>query len=150
MKRIMVYIVVLALSLAVPEYGTDVGKLIPVELVFLYREADQIVIETDVGEWGRGETVDAAVRDMHESASGEVFLDTAEYLLIEEPVLDQMDVISGYLKGCVRVCKAQRGLDLQEAARYLDAHRPEMKLKVAKTAEITEQLKQIGGKLKLS
>lgn len=150
MKRITIYLIVLTLSLLVPEYGTDVGKLIPVEVVHLYMEEDQVILETDAGHWGKGETVDTAIRDLHESAPGEIFLDTAEYLLIEEQAADQIGRIREHLKDEVRVCVAQKGIDLKLAAEYLDVHPPEMVLKVAGMGEITQKLEQNEGKLKIS
>lgn len=150
MKRIIIYVVVLLLSFIIPEYGTDVGKLIPVELVFVYKDAGEIIVETDTGAWGKGSTVNAAIRNLQETATGEVFLDTAEYLLVEGSGEDQIYEIAKYLKGSVRVCKAQKGLDLQKAAQYLNAHEPEMKLKAAKTSVIEQKLEEMEGRIKIS
>ena len=138
-----------ALALSVPVERTDVGKLIPVETVFLYKEGDTFVLELDTGNTGRGRTVEEAVKNLNETAAGIIYLDTSEYLLVEESTEESLSSIGKYLKSSVRVCKAERGLDLAYVSEYLDVQKPERTIKVAKTAGITEKIEQFGGSIKI-
>ena len=146
MKRLILYILILVLSLTVPEYRTDVAKLIPVEVIFLYEE-EGIVIETDTGNVGCGSTLGEAIDHMKETASGEIFLDTAEYLLVTDERL--LNGVGEYLKGTVRVCMAEKGLDLEDAAGYLEVHKPSAKLRKSEMGPIEEILTEIDGQLQI-
>lgn len=129
MKKSIIYILLLGALFLFPLQGEDVGELLPVEVVHLYREGDMIVITTDTEAAGRGETVDAALDNLKATTAGIVFLDTADYLLIDEGVATDVIALKKHLKPSVRVCKAMAEVDLKEAAVYLAVHRPKLKLK---------------------
>lgn len=150
MKRVVIYLLAAITAILVPVERSDVGKLIPVELVFLYREENTFVVETDTGNLGTGQTVRQAVKNLHETAEGEIFLDTADYLLIEETVEDQLEEIGGYLKRSARVCLADKGLDLAQTAMYLQVHTPKQSIKVAEMNGIEEKIEQYDGRIKIS
>ena len=76
MKKIIVYLLLLAAVLLLPVQGTDVGKLLPVEVLQIYKEEDSVVLTTDVGASGVGATVDAAIENLKATAAGIIFLDT--------------------------------------------------------------------------
>ena len=97
MKKILLYILLLGAALIIPVEGTDVGKLLPVELVQLDKMGDTVVISTDAGATGTGETVKAAIRDMEKTAAGIVFLDTADYLLVTESAMEEVESITEHL-----------------------------------------------------
>lgn len=122
MKRVIVYGVALLLLCFVPVKGTDIGKMHPVEVLFVYREAENIVIETDTGDLGEAETVHAALQDLKHTTSGYIYLDTAQYLLITEATKDAVEQLRPMLKKSVRICFADSSIDLKEAARYLPVH----------------------------
>ena len=88
MKRWIWALAALALLWS-PKSGVDVGKLRPVQVVCLAHEGAQVEIRTDVGAWGAGMDISAALEALHEGAEGVVVLDTAEYLLVdrEDPAL---------------------------------------------------------------
>lgn len=129
MKRIVIYILALAAALLVPLRGTDVGKLQPVGLVQLYKEDKTVVIVTDTGDSGRGDTAKAAFENLEATTSGIIFLDTADYLLISKSAIDEIVGLKAYLKPSVRVCLAEADIDPVQAAEYLAVHRPVIKLK---------------------
>lgn len=86
MKRWLVPILLLG-AVAMGEglfRGTDVAKLEPVELVGLRQTASGIEVQTDTGSFGLGVTVTDAVENMKDTASGEIFLDTAEYVVLTD------------------------------------------------------------------
>lgn len=142
MKRILLYIIVMAAALLVPERGTDVGELIPVELVFLYKDEGAIVLETDTGNMGRGETLEAAYADLKDTAPGIIFLDAADYLLVARSVRTLAPQMAEYMKAGSRICQAEKGIDLPLAAQYLNVHPSEVKLKEVEVATELPVLKQ--------
>lgn len=129
MRRILLYIVVMAAAMIIPERGTDVGKLLPVELVFLYKDEGAIVLETETGNMGRGETLEEAFADLENTTPGVIFLDAADYLMVARSVRTLTPQMAEYMKSGTRVCQAEEGTDLVLAAQYLNVHPPEMKLK---------------------
>ena len=147
MKRILIYAVTLAAALAIPREGTDVGKLKPVEAVRLRKENGAIIIETDTGDSGIGRTTAAAFENLEATTSGVVFLDTADYLLIEKLGQAETSELAVYLKPSVRICNSQAGIDLAEAAEYLTAHHPGTKLKDYTGVNELESLQNENGRL---
>ena len=125
MKRGIIYFVLMVAALVVPVRRVDVGKLIPVETLFLYAEGDRIVLETDTGQTGKGSTVQEAAVDLRKKAPGYLYLDTAEYLLMEPGMEGYLAQMNPYLKASTGVCTAAKGTDLSKAAEYLTVHQPE-------------------------
>jgi len=128
MKRLLLYLLVIGASLMIPERGTDAGKLQPVEVVFLYKDEGAIVLETDTGDMGRGESLEAAYIDLEDTTPGTLFLDTAQYLLVARSVRTLAPKMKAYMKDNVLVCQAEKGMDLVLAAQYLTVHSPEKQL----------------------
>ena len=111
-----------------PVQRLDIGKLIPVETVFLYAEEEEIVLETDTGQIGKGGSVQEAAEDLLENAPGYLYLDTADYLLVEPGMEGIVAEMKPYLRASTGVCSADRGTDLSVAAEYLTVRRPESKV----------------------
>ena len=127
MKRIL-YCILIVAAWVVPTRPLELGKLKPVEVIRIEQNGDQIVIETDTGDSGRGMTINQAIWNLRETTAGTVYLDTAEYILIpkDETIAEQ---ISPYLKNTVRLCNWEGEMKLEEVAQYLNAHKPRMVLK---------------------
>ena len=147
MKRIIIYIALLAAALAFPGERTDVGKLKPVGLVQLYKEDDMIVIVTDTGDSGVGKTAQSAFENLEATTSGIIFLDTADYLLLSVSAIDEAEGLEMYLKPSVRVCFAQKDVDPMAAAEYLEVHRPAVQLRDRESLANAETLLQENGRL---
>lgn len=129
MKRIVIYSILLASALLVPVERLDVGKLKPVGLVQIYKDADAIVIVTDSDDSGVGYTLAEAFTNLKETTAGAIFLDTADYLLIDQVFIKEIETLGKYLKPQVLVCIANEYIDSKAAAEYLSAHRPTVRLK---------------------
>ena len=129
MKRILIYIVILTLTVAAPAKPVNIGELIPVRAIGVWMEGKQIRIETDTGNEGMGETAAQALCDLKETASGIIYLDKVEYLILTEQTLDAAEELRGVLNNVVELCVTQYPVDLAEAAKYLEAHGalPELK-----------------------
>ena len=142
MRNILLYIVLTAAALMIPVKRTDVASLIPVESVYLYIEEEMIVVETDTGDRGRGKTVEEAVENIHETSSGIVYLDTAEFLLVGSGAESCLDEMGRYLKPTIRVCKAISVVNIRELTKYLMIHKPEQTLEMAISHGIAKNVEQ--------
>ena len=69
-----------------PHPAKDIAKLKPVRAVYLYMELEKLHIETDTGDSGSGTTLAEAYSDMRSGADGEIFLDTAEFLILDPAI----------------------------------------------------------------
>ena len=67
-----------------PSLGTELSRLLPAAVLALWEDGKQITLETDMGDLGEGETLEDALRDLRDSAPGEVLLDTVENLILTE------------------------------------------------------------------
>ena len=147
MKRIAIYALILASALMVPLEGTDVGRLKPVGLVQIYREGELCFIVTDTGDYGTGKTAAEAFDNLEKTTSGVIFLDTADYLLIDESVESEVAYLRGYLKHSVRICEASPEIEPEMAQEYLQTHRPTIKLKEFAGMKNLEKLRIENGRL---
>ena len=131
MKRWLWYAVALALILAVSAEsyaGSDVGELQPVQTLRVSEQAGTILVETDTGELGEGDTLDAAFRNMEETALGKLFLDTAEYLLIAPGCVELIPKLTEYLRPSCCVCLTEGDVDLMQVGQFLQIHPPDRTL----------------------
>ena len=106
-----------------PVKGTDVGKLLPVELVSLRREGETLRVETDTGDFGMGDTLEEAMDNLKRTAQGEIFLETADYLLLSPDSQSAWPKLSGYFRPGTLVYQTADAVDPEEAAQYLRTRR---------------------------
>ena len=140
MKKVALYILLLAAAVLAPLRGMDVGKLQPVGLVQLYKEGETVVIVTDTGDSGRGNNVEAAFENLEDTTPGVIFLDTADYLLISKDAVGEVEKLSSRLKASVRLCYAEKDIEAAEAMEYLAVHRPQVLLKESERLADAETL----------
>ena len=126
MKKLL-YILIIVISLVIPVDKADIAKLQPIEAVFVSNGANAVEIFTDTGDWGRGETVLAALEDLKANAARHIYLDTARYLLVSNE--NQIEELRKELKGGVRVGLWNPKDDLRDVVSYLDIHDEMPKLK---------------------
>ena len=122
MKRIILYIGILAAMLAAPVEPADIGKLRPVQVVSIYKENDWIIMKTDTEDRGMGGTAKQALQNLKDTSSGIIYLDTAEYLLLTKDTQDAVEELRDELKDSVRLCMTAKQVDLVESAKYLNVH----------------------------
>jgi hypothetical protein len=106
-----------------PHPARDVARLEPVQAVYIYQIDGVFCIETDTGAAGSGNTLTEAAADLKASASGEIFLDTAEFLLIDPEVTITADFHT-LLRPTCGVTFTTAPPDLQATADYLTIHHP--------------------------
>lgn len=129
MKRWIFYITTVALLAVTPFRGTDIGELAPVEVVWLTEKNGQVYLETDTGDMGWGADVRSALEDMKAAAPGSVFLETADYLIVEQGREVLLEQVYDVLRPSCMVCAAEKMPDMEAAASYLTAHEPQTTLR---------------------
>lgn len=134
MKKWLYAAALLALGLLtrLPHPARDIAKLEPVQLVYIYKEMDHLCIETDTDHRGAGRDILEAAADLRSKADGEIFLETAEFLLLEEDVTVTVDFFTLLRPGAGVVYTRERP-DLTAAAEYLSIHPPEHTLRELRT-----------------
>ena len=111
-----------------PFAGTDIAKLQPVEVLRVQKDGDMISVELDTGDSGKGTTLEAALQDLKESTPGKVFLETADYLLINGEAEVLLESLAEYLRPACGVCLEAGEAKLEEAAQFLGVHEPGLTL----------------------
>lgn len=125
----LLLLTVLAALALLPDAKADVGNLEPVEVILVQKADGQILVETDTGSLGKGLTVSSAFEDLEQSALGDVFLDTAEYLLLAGDTADLIPALADFLRPSCGVIRCVGAPDLKDAAEFLGTHRPELTVK---------------------
>lgn len=150
MRRMVLYCIALCAALVIPQRGTDIGKLQPVEVVLLDSKDGEMIIQTDTKDEGRGISVEQALQNLKDTTPGTVFLDTADYLIITEESMESVEKMKPYLDASVLVCKGTGEEDLEAAARYLAVHKPRTTLKNAELSTDYQLLSTVDGRMNLS
>lgn len=111
-----------------PHPAKDISRLEPVQILYVYEEAGKICIETDTGAEGSGRNLTEAAEAMRAGASGEIFLETAEFLLLEPDVGLTAEFFRLLRPGCGVVYTVRRP-DLSASAEFLTIHPPKTRLR---------------------
>ena len=127
--RWILYIAILLMLYVAPLERLDVAKLLPIQAVAVYTEGDSVVLETDTENKGKGASIADALQDLKENTPAVVYLDTAEFLMVSESAVSEMEEIKNYLKPSVKVCVCDAAGKVKDTAKYLDVHRKLPKLK---------------------
>lgn len=136
MRRWIVYLLAFAAALLLmPSGQTDVGKLQPVELLYIYKENGAVSVRTDTGDLGRGSTLGEAMADLKATAPGEVFLETAAYVVVTEQTRDLLPQLAAYVRPAAKLLLAKGDIDVENAAVYLAVHDPAVTLKDYRAGE---------------
>ena len=111
-----------------PHPARDIGKLKPVRVVYLYIEGERLHIETDTGDSGTGVDLSSAAENLRRNADGEIFLETAEFLLLspDVPVTAELD---DYFRPTCKVAYVESPPDLAAVGQFLATHPPEFSLR---------------------
>lgn len=131
MRRWILYalgLLLVGFSALMPFHRTDVAELKPVELICISRVEGQVRIETDTGDWGVGPTVETALEHLKATTAGDVFLETADHLLVRGGEEDLIEELAPHLRPACSLCKLEGTVSLEEAAAYLNAHKSEVSL----------------------
>lgn len=108
--------------------GTDVAALEPVKLLYVDSREGTYYLATDSGHRAQGNTVSAAVSNLKSAATGKLYLDTAEYLLVSSSAWEAVGRLSQYLRPDCIVTVARGIPDAEKASSFLDTHKPDFTL----------------------
>ena len=111
-----------------PSAGTDVGKLQPVQVVCLARTNGNVMVCTDTGDCGTGADLKTAVEDMKACAAGEIFLETADHLLLMPDCLELLEEAAVLLRPSCTLCLLEGEPNLEQIGQFLDLHAPKVTL----------------------
>ena len=115
------------LLLRMPHPARDIAKLEPVRAVHLFVEGEALSIRTDTGDTGRGKDLPQAYADLRSKADGEIFLDTAAFLILD-PDVPITGVLWEIFRPDCRVRLRDEWPELERAAEYLSQHPPDLTL----------------------
>lgn len=115
-----------------PHPARDVAKLEPVQVVYIRIDGAEFSVETDTGAKGTGANLTEAAADMKANATGEIFLDTAEFLLLH-PAVPITEEFHTLLRPTCKVTFTTAAPDLQAASAYLTIHSPPVTLAQVRT-----------------
>ena len=102
---------------------SDVGELQPLEVLYVYQQEDgKFCLCSDTGDRGAGGTLEEAFQDLRAGAKGEVFLDTADYVLLSPGMEKQAAGLWQQLRPGCQVCQVSGEPDLEQTAKFLSAH----------------------------
>lgn len=110
-----------------PHPARDVAMLDPVQAVYICMEDGLLHLQTDTGPQGSGPTLTDAEAAMRADAEKEVYLDTAEFLILHPDVPVTEDFFTLLSPAC-HVCYTTAAPDLTLAAQYLSTHTPDLRL----------------------
>lgn len=116
----------LALALLVSDGKTDISRLEPVETLQVITTEDGVRVLTDTGAKGYGSTLTQALENLHSSAPNRIFLETAQFLLVDDQRL--LEELYPVLRPACRVYVVRKQADLEVAAKYLELHGPQITL----------------------
>mgnify|MGYP007119881365 CR=1 FL=1 len=129
MKRWLCYffaIVAVAALSGKSSAGQEIGDLQPIQTVALTFEQGMVVIRTDTDNCGIGQSLPDAVADMEASASGKLFLETADYLLLAPECRDLVPAMMEYLRPSCILCMMEGQPELELVADFLKHHDPKV------------------------
>ena len=150
MKRLLLYGLILALVWLVPTERADVAKLRPVEVIAIYKKGNTVALTTDTEDVGVGTGATEALENMRSTSPAIIYLDTAEFLLVEDAAAGEVEAIRNELKDSVRLCKVSGKVDLKSAAKYLPVHGALPVLRSWKAGDVLPVLRNENDRLKIS
>ena len=118
-----------AAMLIAPSEDLDIASLQPVELLYIYMENGIVTVETDTGDFGTGKDLQDAMEDMKATTPGEIFLETAQYLLVGENGEDFLPELKQILRPAAQVIQMRGAPDVQAAVKFLSVHKSSLTLK---------------------
>lgn len=104
--------------------GVDVGKLQPVQVIYIQRDGGKYLVATDTGDTGLGSDLETAIAALRQTASGKVFLDTADFLLLDKDCTGVLTAACDILRPGTEVCMTDGAVDLEAAGPFLSVHEP--------------------------
>ena len=116
-----------ALLARMPHPAVDVARLAPVRSIYIDIDGETLTIETDDHITGSGLDLQEAYQDLTANADREIFLDTAEFLILD-PDIPITEEFYDLIRPTTKVVYAVEPPDLDTISDYLAIHPPRMTL----------------------
>lgn len=132
---------VAGMTALLPFESSDVAQLVPVEALVVSMDQGEVVLDGGACQ-GRGETWDAAWQDLKRGAEGNVFLGTAEQVILTGAAVDLLPQAAWCeeLRPAAVICVSPGPApEPEEAAAYLSAHNGGVTLQQVRAALLQEQ-----------
>lgn len=115
-------ITTVAITGLLPFAGTDIAKLHPVEVLIVSRSEGGLLLQTDSGMYGIGENVEDALQKLRLQSAGNVFLDTANYLLVATECEEEIRSLWDYVRPACQVYHFKGEGRYEDIGKYLESH----------------------------
>lgn len=112
----------ISLSLFTAAPKTDLGSLRPVQLVQVTSSGPMIHLRTDTGLYGEGVDFGTALGDLYRTSPGQVYLESADYLLVTPVTVKVLPELKQVLRPGTEVALIASLVDGQKAAEFLMSH----------------------------
>ncbi len=125
MKKVILLvavIVIVTITGLLPFAGTDIAKLHPIEVLAVSRAGGILRLQTDSGMLGSGENIEEALQNLRLSSAGNIFLDTANYLLIAPDCTEEIVTLWNYIRPACQVYYFKGDGKYKEIGNYLESH----------------------------
>lgn len=139
MKRWIIYAAVLAMLGFSPLRRIDIGNLSPVRTVWITEAQGQVYLQTDAGNFGAGANMEEAIEDLNASAPKTVFLETADYLIVEKGKEKILEQTTGVFHPTCMICVSEKMPDLEGATEFLSTHEPKLTLQKWRIEQVSLQ-----------
>lgn len=116
-----------ALLTRMPHPAVDIANLSPVRSIYIDIDGATLTIETDDHIFGSGRDLSEAYQDLTANADREIFLDTAEFLILDPNVTITAEFYN-LLRPTTKVVFAVGPPDFDTISDYLAIHPPRMTL----------------------
>ena len=116
-----------ALLARMPHPAVDIARLAPVRSIYIYIDGETLTIETDDRISGSGLDLREAYQDLTANADREIFLDTAEFLVLD-PDVAITEEFYDLLRPTTKVVFAVEPPDPDTISDYLAIHPPRLTL----------------------
>ena len=110
-----------------PHPAVDIARLDPVRAIYLYMDGATMTIETDSGDSGSGPDLEGAYAALRTNADREIFLDTAEFLILA-PDVPITEAFYAVLRPTTQVVFSNEKPNLETISDYFTIHPPETPL----------------------
>ena len=121
MKFVIPIALILTILFGLPFREHDTAKLLPIQSLQAEVREGRVRLVSEAGE-GVGENFLQAVEDLRSRASGDVFFDTAEHLVLQDAALLPQILESGLLRPAAQVYFVSELQQQEGLSDYLSAH----------------------------
>jgi hypothetical protein len=135
MKKWLLMAALAGLLLCRPFRASDVARLKPVEIIRVSQVPQGIRVETDTGDTGEGADLVQAFADLKQTASGDIFLETADRLLVSPHAVELLPKLTDYLRPGCNICVEMGQIDMESVGAFLRIHEPGVTLQDHRAGE---------------